>query len=642
MSAELVRAALARRQKGDLNGAAALLEKAAKANAGLKTALGALQFERGNERLAAGDPSTAALAFQRAAALLPEDAPSAFNLGIAEDRCGRPGPAEAAYREALRRDPLLAPAWNSLLLRAKAAGRAGDLMRAGRSAIAADPAYYEALVNLGDALAPLGQIAVARRLLVRATALRAEPAPALIGLGLAEAMAGRIGPALAALRRALALTPAAAPAWNNLASAAPILAEVTEALRRALAIDPEDAATRSNLIFALAYDPQVDGATRLAEARRWAARHAPAPRRVKFGHVRDPERRLRLGYLSADLRQHPVAYNVEDLFRCHDRAGFEVVAYSATATPDTVTQRIAGVVDGWRDIAGRGDADIAEMVRADRIDVLVVLAGHAGGNPLAVAGLRPAPVQVSFHDVSTSGLDAVDGWISDSILHPEDTPERFTERLMRLPCFYLQRPPEDAPEPALRERPPVFGSFNNPLKLVPAVLDLWAKVLDATPGARLLLKYKNRFSDPLLQSTVRAALGERVDFLSGDVGRAEQLALLNRIDVALDPFPFNGSTTSFEALWMGVPVVTLAGDRFVGRVGASLLHQVGLDDLVALDAEAYVATASALARDRTRLATLRQALRPRLRLSPLCDAPAHARNVEQVYRRLWRDWCAAS
>lgn len=641
MSADLVRAALARRQAGKLDEAAALLERAAEADRTLLPALGAIHFERGNVRLGAGDVETAAAAFRQAASLLADDAASAFNLGVAEERCGRRAEADAAYRESLRRDPLLAPAWNNLLLLSKAGGRTADAGRAGRSGLAADPAFYETMVNLGELLATIGRSDQARRLLRRAASIASVPWAAFSGLGLAEALAGRVEAALAALRRSLALDPSGRGAWNNLASAAPELGDVLAALRRTVALAPDDAAAHSNLIFALAYAPDADGARRLLEARRWGTRHAPPRPPPVLANPRDPDRRLRIGYLSADLRQHPIAYNVEELLRCHDRHRFDVTAYSATATADAVTARIAAVVDHWRDVAGLTEAEIAGLVRADRIDVLVVLAGHAGSNPLAVAGFRPAPVQVSFHDVSTSGVAAVDAWLTDRVLHPADTPEGFVEELVRLPCFYLHRPPAEAPasEPRGTE-PVVFGSFNNPLKLGAAVLDAWARILDAVPGARLLLKYKNRFASPLVQKPIQRVLGDRVDFLAGDVGRAEQLGLWNRVDVALDPFPFNGSTASFEALWMGVPVVTLAGDRFVGRVGASLLAQVGLDDLVARDADGYVGLAAALAADRPRLAGLRASLRDRVAASRLCDAEGYARSVEAAYRELWRGWCS--
>ena len=641
VNADLVRAALARRQAGDLDGAVKLLERAATSDRSLLPAVGALHFELGNGRLGAGDLDGAAAAFGQAAKLMADDAGSVFNLGVVEQKRGRLAEAEAAYHEALRRDPLLAPGWNCLLLIEKSAGRIADASAAGRRAIAIDPSYYEAVVNLGEWLALLGRIDEGRRLLRRGGTILREAWAALSGLGLAEANAGRIEAALSALRRSLAFNPAGQHAWNNLASAEPDLGGVLLALKRALTLTPSDAAAHSNLIFALSYLPEVSPADRLREAQRWARRHLPPAPAPSFRNRPDPDRRLRIGYVSSDLRRHPIAYNVEDLIRAHDRQSIEIAAYSATPTADGVTQRIAGSVDLWRNVAGMAAQGMADAIRSDGVDILVILAGHAGANPLSVAGFRPAPVQVSFHDVSTSGVAAVDAWLTDPCLHPPDTPELFVEELVRLPCFYLHRPPDEAPSVVRRgEVPIVFGSFNNPLKLGPAVLETWAQVLDATPGSRLLLKYKNRFSSRLLQEGVRQVLGDRVDFLADDVGRAEQLALLNRVDIALDPFPFNGSTTSFEALWMGVPVVTLAGDRFVGRVGASLLAQLGLDDLVAPDISAYVERASALVADRERLARLRAELRDRVRTSRICDPERYARSVENAYRALWRKWCS--
>jgi protein O-GlcNAc transferase len=257
-----------------------------------------------------------------------------------------------------------------------------------------------------------------------------------------------------------------------------------------------------------------------------------------------------------------------------------------------------------------------------------------------VAAWGAAPVQVSFHDLTTSGLEAMDWWMTDAVLHPEGTRERFSERLWRLPHFYLHRPPDEAPEvgalPCEARGGVTFVSCNNPAKLTPDVVRLWSRVLAAVPGSRLMLKYKDWFADEMLRRRflglfAREGIGpERLEMRGGDLGRFDQLALLNEADVALDPFPFNGSTTSFEALWMGVPVVTLAGERFVGRVGASVLAALKLDELVATDEAGYVARAVALAEDRARLALLRRTLRPTLAASPLCDAPGYTRIFEDA------------
>jgi predicted O-linked N-acetylglucosamine transferase (SPINDLY family) len=286
-------------------------------------------------------------------------------------------------------------------------------------------------------------------------------------------------------------------------------------------------------------------------------------------------------------------------------------------------------------------------MRADGLDALVVLAGHTARNRPLVAAWGGAPVQVSFHDLTTSGLSSMDWWLTDGVLHPEGTRERFTERLWRLPHFYLHRPPEEGPEvgplPSAGGGGVRFVSCNNPAKLTAEVVRVWSRILSEIPDATLLLKYKDWFADPDVEARFRAMFERhriephRLDLRGGDLRRSDQLRLLSDADIALDPFPFNGSTTTFEALWMGVPVVTLAGERFVGRVGASVLGALGLEELVATDEAGYVARAVALARDRARLAALRRELRPRLLASPICDAPGYTRTFETALLAMIED-----
>lgn len=640
MTIDLVRAAIARRKAGRIDEAVALIEIAAAADASLSESLATLLHDRGNGRMGDGNLEGALDDFRRATKLSPIDAWSTFNVGVIEERFGRRVEAEAAYREAIARDPILWTAWNNLMLLLKRSGRLAEAQQAGRVAHAAQPTFYEVLVNLGDTSVLSGRIDDGMRQLGRACLLKPEPWEALSGRGLAAGLAGDIGPAVAALRQSISLNPAAREAWNNLSTALPTAPEVIVALQRAHALAPDDAAIHSNLIFALTYVAAADDRRPQLEARRWGARQAPPQPPPVFANRRDPDRRLRVAYLSVDFRSHPIAFSIEAVFRGHDRTEVEVIAYSATAIPDGVSRRLAGAVDAWRDVAGHSPAQIAERLRDDEIDILVVVAGHAGANPLKVAGFRPAPVQVSLYDVVTSGVAAMDAWITDPVLHPEATTEPFVEKLVRLPCLHLHLPPEDAPVPQRQASGTVvFGSLGNPIKLSPAIIEAWRRILDAVPGATLVLKYKNRFASPAMQAPLRAVLGDRVRFRGGDVGRSDHLALWNEIDVALDSYPFNGSTTTFEALWMGVPVVTLAGDRFVSRICADFLERVGLTDLVAHDVDGYVARAVSLAGDRARLADLKSRLRSRIAASVVCDAKANARSLEQAYRELWRAWC---
>jgi len=322
------------------------------------------------------------------------------------------------------------------------------------------------------------------------------------------------------------------------------------------------------------------------------------------------------------------------------------------ARPDRVSDMFKSAADGWTDVRGLTDGEIAERIAGDGIDILVMLAGRFDDNRAFLAAERAAPIQVSYHDVATSGLNEMDALLTDEVLSPPDGTEQFTERLVRLPAYYQYLTPDGLPDvaspPATFAGRVTFGSFNKPEKMTDQVVALWAEVLDAVPGARLALKYKNHYGDPETERYWRGRFGDhgvgddRLVLLSGDDKRADHLWLYGQIDIALDPFPFNGATTTFEALAMGVPVVALKGTRFAGRVAASILHQAKCDELAADTPTDYVAIARDLAGDIDHLADLRAKLRGRLRASALCDGPAYARTVEAAYRGLWRDWLAAS
>jgi predicted O-linked N-acetylglucosamine transferase (SPINDLY family) len=307
------------------------------------------------------------------------------------------------------------------------------------------------------------------------------------------------------------------------------------------------------------------------------------------------------------------------------------------------------MVDRWTSIADLDDEAAATAIRDDEIDVLVGLAPHTAGNRPRILAYRPAPVQAALYDVGSTGLRQVDLWLTDRVLHPSDTKERFVERLAYLPTLYLHAKPEGAPPPgpppSLAQAPITFGSCNNPAKLSASTVALWSHVLHAVPNSRLMLKFGDRFRDSDVVRIVggrfadRGIGAERLWLRGGALDRIRQLALLHDVDIALDPVPFNGCTTTFEALWMGVPVVTLAGDRFVGRIGASLLTASGIPELIADTPDDYVAKAAALAQDGDRLAGYRRDLRARVEASLLCDSAAHARAVEAVLRAAWHEWC---
>ncbi len=363
-----------------------------------------------------------------------------------------------------------------------------------------------------------------------------------------------------------------------------------------------------------------------------------------------PDRRLRVGYLSSDFRNHPTGLVLLPLLSSHDRVKFEVFCYADVPRPDAMTERFRSTVDHWHTIVGKPDSEVAGMVRADAIDVLVCLAGRFDSNRPLICAHRAAPVQVSFHDWATSGLEEMDYWLTDGFLHPLDTKEMFTEELYRLPVFYQWPLFEEAPPvetlPADQAGFVTFGSFNNPAKVNEEVISLWGGVLKSVPGSRLVLKYKTWYGQASLQDRVLERFrGQGIEpdcvvFEASSDTFAEHLGRYDEVDIALDPFPFNGATTTFQALWMGVPVVSLAGETFISRAAGSILHHAGLGDLTVDTPEAYVACVRDLAGDLERLRTLRANLRERMATSPICNAPAHTRSVETAYRDMWRKWCA--
>jgi predicted O-linked N-acetylglucosamine transferase (SPINDLY family) len=359
---------------------------------------------------------------------------------------------------------------------------------------------------------------------------------------------------------------------------------------------------------------------------------------------------LRIGYLSPDFREHSVSYFARSFLGAHNHSAFEVVGYDNSRRPDAVTASIQAMTDQWRRVATLNDDQIASQIRDDRIDILVDLAGHMAGNRLLVFARRPAPVQVTYLGYpDTTGLRRIDYRLTDEIADPAGTSDSFnTERLIRLPgCAWCYTPPDSAPEisplPAQTSGRLTLASFNNFAKVTLDVIALWVRVLNAVQGSQLLIKaagldYPSARQRVLEQFASAGISTDRLELLGRTRTTAEHLAMYQRCDIALDTFPYHGTTTSCEALWMGLPVITLLGQMHLSRVSASLLHAVDLDDCVAQNADEYVGIASAMSRDLARLAELRLSLRERMRGSPLLDAKAFTRGLEEQYRQMWVNW----
>ena len=371
-----------------------------------------------------------------------------------------------------------------------------------------------------------------------------------------------------------------------------------------------------------------------------------APPDPGFALDRSGERRLRVGYISADFRQHAVAWFAEPLLAAHDRACIELFCYAAVARPDSVTERFRALAEHWRGIAGLDDAAVAELIRRDGIDVLVDLTGHTAGSRLLVFARRPAPVQVAYllgHGYTT-GLSAMDAFLADAALAPPGAEALFSERLIRLSRIPLAYAPPDTmaeagPLPAVANGFVTFGYFGRTGRLNDTVIASWSRILREVPRARLTLN-SAPFREPAfgdLIATRFAAHGvdrDRLELIA-TVPQSATWAAYGGIDIALDPFPHNAGTTTIEALWQGVPVVSLAGRPSVGRFGAMILHAVGMDNWVSDDIDGYVACAVTAATNLDKLTQVRAALRQRVADSPLCDAAGLARQVEAAYRALY-------
>lgn len=574
----------------------------------------------------------------------------AVNLALALNRRGDFAGAAATLEGLVGRAPESPGAAFNLAQALRGLGRVEEAARWFARAIALRPDHVEAWTNLGNLERERGELARAREAYEAALRVRPDDLIALNNLAALLRSLGRLDEAEALARRGLALDPCHAVLHDTLGNVLKDAGALDEALacfRRALELDPERAVTHSNLAYSRSFsEPQPEPL--LEECRRYQARFAARVERDDTWRVEPAsERRLRLGYVSPDFREHCQSLFTLPLLAQHDHAAFEVFCYASVTRPDSITRRIAGHADAWRDVQPLDDAALAARVRADGIDILVDLTMHmAGGRPLLFAR-KPAPVQIAWLAYpGTTGLEAMDYRLSDPRLDPPGEDRHYSERTLRLPdsfwCYDPLAPtPEVGPLPALARGYVTFGCLNNPCKLTERTFELWAPVLRSLPDARLrLLAPRGRH---------RAELARRLEAHGIEVGRvdfsdfrprAEYLASYGDIDLGLDTLPYNGHTTSLDALWMGVPTVTRVGGTVVGRGGLSQLHQLDLDALAARSDEEYLETALTWAADLGRLAQLRAELRTRLARSPLMDASRFARAIEALYREAWRAYCA--
>ena len=551
---------------------------------------------------------------------------------------------------ALARAPKAAQLHSNMAAVLRALGRHREALDYASTAARLDPASSEAQNNCGVALEAAEALLEAVAAYRAAIALQPAYAEAHYNLGNALRKLGRFDDAVAAHRTAIRLRPAHSPAHGGLAHTLAELGRLDEmiAARRAqVAAAPTSAAAHSALLYCLHYHPGYTRATLFEEHREWDKRHGSpsAARSRPHANDRSPGRRLRVGFVSPDLRGHTVTRFIGAAVEHHDRDAFEFCSYSDTERPDETTGRLRRSFELWRGTRTLSDERLAALVRDEGIDILVDLRGHGAANRLPLFALKPAPVQISMVGYfDTTGLSTMDYRVSDAIQDPEPSADTFhTERLIRLPggcwCYTPDgdEPPVEAP-PLRRNGYVTFGCLNKLIKINGVSAATWARILDSVPGSRLVVSAPGGEA----ARTHLTSLGlppDRLDLLGKVPGRREYLARFGGIDVALDPFPFNGITTTCDGLWMGVPAVTLCGETSVSRAGASILTNLGLPELVAGDTATYCKAAASLALDTGRLDALRRTLRERLRRSPVGDRGRFTSALEASFRRAWHDWC---
>ncbi len=603
-----------------------------------------------------GQHDEAVSCYEQAARLRPEDpGPLAELAGMLMDR-GELEAAVARYEQALRLWPDCVGAYSNIGLALMALDRLEEARLSFEQALYLEPDLAEVHNNLGLALLNQGRAADALLRFERAIELQPNLVDARNNLGLACSAQGEPDRALASFEHAVRIDPDHFGALTNLANACMDQGRAAEAIayyRQALASRPDDAPVHSNLLLAMHYQPGADAREILVEARCYARQHAePLAGACEPRPTRSPaERRLRIGYVSSDFREHPVVSFLEPILAAHDHHRFEIFCYADVSRPDAFTRRLQGYADCWRSLVGLSDARAAERIRQDDIEILVDLAGHTGGNRLRAFARNPAPIQVSYLGyLGTTGLSAMDYYITDAHADPPGLSEaHYQESLIRLPecvlCYAPGPAPEVRPEPPARQSGHVtFGCLNNPAKVSDEVLAVWSRALAAVPGSRLLLRTGAGLSAEERIRDLLTACGiapERLFFAGPTATRFAYLELYHAVDIAFDPFPYNGVTTTCDALWMGVPVISQSGHMNVSRQGVRFLRTVGLDELLAQTPEDYVRIATALAGDLARLADLRSGLRERMSRSPLMDAERLARDLEAAYVGIWERRLAA-
>ncbi|MCK5003176.1 MAG: tetratricopeptide repeat protein [Gammaproteobacteria bacterium] len=568
-------------------------------------------------------------------------------------------------------------------------GRPDNAIHCLQMAIKLRPNHALSYFNLGNALSSQGKFAEAAVMFSKALSLGMKNPEILRALARAEVNSGRPKQAIPVYREYLQFEPGNPDVLGNLAACHFHIGELDDAVkiyklaldvrrdvrylnglgaslcqqglfeeavdvqREAIQLQPDNMIAHSNLLLSLNYLPNLSAQARFDEHRAWSKNRHVNNREIEIEACEvEPERKLRVGYVSPDFRTHSVAYFFAPLLQHLNAEHVDTWCYATSPRTDETTRRLQGMAGHWRDISGLDDAKAIDQIRSDKIDILVDLAGHTAGNRLTIFTAKPAPVQLTWLGYpTTTGLSEIDYRLTDAVADPSGQEKYYTEKLNRLSgCFLCYEPfsgsPDVAPPPMLENGFATFGSFNNLAKINEDVISTWSSLLQSVPNSRLLIKNPS-LTDPataqryLSRFEQYGVSKDRIELLGLAPTTEDHLNTYKRIDVALDTFPYNGTTTTCEALHMGVPVVALAGESHAGRVSASLLSTLGLEELIASTLEDYINIAGKMVGNQKHLSELRETLRTRMANSPLSDGKAFAKKMEQTYRAIWQEYCSS-
>ena len=590
--------------------------------------------------------------YEKICALDKRDADSWKTLGSLYGMLRQHDRALEALRKSIELRPNNAQAQYNFGIALRSLEKYTEAWQAFQKAFSLDPNNTEIGNSLAHICITLKKQDEAIEIFKKLLVIRPEHPETLVNLGTVYQAQGKLSDAIDCYNRAQVIKPGVG--FENLGAALSSQGKYTEAinsLRTGLKSAPDNQRAFSNVLLTLNYIPDTQQLDILAEHQQWQTQYGKNIKIKKHTNTREPDRRLRIGYVSPDMRSHSVASFFEPLLAKHDANLVETFCYSSVPYPDEVTERLMNLSHQWRDISRIRDADIVKQIRDDKVDILVDLSGHTSNNHLTVFLHKPAPIQVTWLGYpNTTGLDTIDYRFTDALADPDGQDRFYTEQLYRLPdCFLCYQGLESSPDisslPALDKGYITFGSFNNLAKMNDGVIKLWSDVLCKVKGARLLIKNPS-LTDPGSRERIAslfAAQGitsDRLELLGLTPSREEHLGLYSKIDIALDIFPYNGTTTTCEALWMGVPVISLTGDRHAGRVGLSLLTAAGLEKLVANSKTEYVDIAKNLAANPDELSIMRKGLRAKIQDSVLCDSTGFAEKIETAYREIWKAYCS--